>query len=221
MSPIEIKNKRTFFTRRVNSDLRIGAHRKEIVDTLVGSILGDGWGEKRGDAVRFHLHYSSKNVEYLEYLQKFFHSNGYCPPERAKKSVQIGKGGKVYYSMKIRTYSFKSFQFLYNAFYRDDKRKIVPGNISEWLSARALAVWIMDDGGVSGQGFKLSTESFTREEVELLKMGLRERFGLCFTVQKHKDKWILYLTKKQLGLLAEIVKPFMLPCMHYKIGGKA
>jgi hypothetical protein len=217
MSILQIRNKRTFFTKRLSSDLRIGAHKKEIVDTLVGSLLGNSGGEKRGDAVRFHLHHSSKNVEYLEFLQQFFAKNGYCSSEKVKKSMKIGKGGKVYYSMRIRTYSFKSFQFLYNAFYTDDKRKIVPKNISKWLSARGLAIWIMDDGEISGQGFKLSTESFTKQEIELLKEGLLERFNLDFTVQKHKGKWILYLTEKQVGLLANIVNPFMLACMYYKI----
>ena len=209
--------KRTFFAKRLASGLRIGPHKKEIIDTLVGSLLGDGWGEKRKDAVRFHLHYSSKNVEYLEHLQQFFARNGYCPSVKVKKTKQIGKGGRLYYSLKIRTYSFKSFHYLYNAFYTEGKRKVVPREISKWLSARGLAIWVLDDGRVSGQGLKLSTESFTREELEFLKEGLLENFGLSFTVQKHGDKWILYLSKNQQALLTEIVKPFMLPCMYYKI----
>ena len=215
--PAPLKLQRGFFTKCLASGLRVGPHRKEIIDTLVGSLLGDSWGEKRGDAVRFHLHYSSKNVEYLEHLQQFFARNGYCSSEKVKKTKQIGKGGKLYYSLKIRTYSFKSFQYLYNAFYTEGKRKVVPREVSKWLSAKGLAIWIMDNGGVSNQGFKLSTESFTREELDLLKEGLLDNFGLCFTVQKHKDKWILYLSKKQQTLLTEIVKPFMLPCMYYKI----
>lgn len=210
--------KRTFFTKRLNSGHRVGPHKKEIIDTLVGSLLGDGWGEKRGDAVRFHLHYSSKNIEYLEYLQQFLAKNGYCSSDKVKKKPQIGKGGKLYYSLKIRTYSFKSFGELYHAFYTEDKRKIVPKNISKLLSARGFAIWVMDDGGRSGQGFKLSTESFTREELNLLAEALLNNFGLCFTVQRHKHKWILYLPKNQQTLLAEIVKPFMIPCMYYKIG---
>lgn len=215
--------KRTFFSKTLNSHLRIGPHKKELIDTIVGSILGNGsWGEKRRDAVRFHFHYSSKNVEYLEYLQQFFAQNGYCSSVKVKKTIQIGKSGKVYHSIKLRTYSFKSFQFIYDTFYGIDKKKRIPKHISNWLNARALAIWIMNDGGINGQFFKLFAESsFTNQQVELLKKALLKNFDCDFTLlprrRQHKVEWILYLSKKQLPLLAKSVKPFMLPCMYYKI----
>jgi hypothetical protein len=47
--------------------------------------------------------------------------------------------------------------------------KIIPSNISEYLTEVSLAFWIMDDGGKTTYGdFLLHTNSYTLEEVELL-----------------------------------------------------
>lgn len=206
-----------FHSRALKSYQRIGPHKKEILDTIVGSLLGDGWGEKRCKSTRFHFHYTSKSVEYLDFLHAFFYANGYCSSKRAKKSRQIGKSGKIYYSIKLRTFSFSSWNWLYELFYSSLKQKHVPKNIGELLSPKALAIWVMDDGGVSGKGSKISTESFDLEEVKLLKAALFERFGLRYSVQRHKKKHILYLSKEQMPALQSLIQSYMLPCMYYKL----
>lgn len=50
------------------------------------------------------------------------------------------------------------------------KFKVVPSIISELLTARALAFWIMDDGGKGSNGeMNLHTRAFTLSDVLLLK----------------------------------------------------
>ena len=208
---------REFYSHTLRSYQRIGPHKKEIIDTIVGSLLGDGWGEKRCESTRFHFHYTSRSVEYLGFLQALLYRNGYCSLETAKKTRQIGKSGKIYYSIKLRTFSFNSWNWLYDSFYSDLKQKHVPKNIGELLSPQALAIWIMDNGGVSGKGSKISTESFSFSEVKLLQTALFERFGLCYNIQQHKEKHILYLSKGQLPALQSLIQPFMAPCMYYKL----
>ncbi len=136
---------RNFFKETTPKNIKVDAHKKEVIDIILASLLGNGWGEKRGNAVRFHLHYSSKNVKYLGILHKFLIRNGYCGSQRVRKMKQIGRFGRVFYSIKIRTYSFQSFQFLYSAFYKEGKIKVMPKHISKLLTPRALAFWIMDD----------------------------------------------------------------------------
>lgn len=75
----------------------------------------------------------------------------------------------------------------------------------------------MDDGGRSGVGCKISTESFTLDEVKILQKALFSNFGLQYTIQRHKQWHILYLSKAQLDRLAEVVQDFMVPSMLYKI----
>lgn len=211
---------RSFFTIRERAHLRIGPHNKDVIDTIVGSLLGDAWGEKRVGSTRFHIHMSARNVEYLAYLHKFFIKNGYCSPNKPRKAKQIGKSGKIYYSIKIRTFSFTSLNYIYDAFYDKDGLKHIPTNISQMLSPRVLAVWIMDDGGISREGVKMSTKGFPLEDIKRLQLALFQRFGLKYTIQRHKEQHVLYLSKSQLPLLSAVVKQHMIPSMHYKLNLK-
>jgi len=57
--------------------------------------------------------------------------------------------------------------------------KIIPLNISEYLTEVSLAFWIMDDGGKTTYGdLLLHTNSYTLEEVELLVSLLNNKFHL-------------------------------------------
>lgn len=209
--------RRDFHTVRSLAHLRIGAHNEDVLATLVGSLLGDTWGESRSGATRFHIHMSARNMEYVHYLFSFFAERGYCSPSKPKITKQIGKSGKIYYSLKVRTFSFSSLNYLHNAFYPNGTVKRVPENITEMLSPRALAVWIMDDGGISGDGVKISTEGFVLEDIERLQSALFDVFNLRYSIQHHKHQYILYLSKAQLSVLSQIVKVYMIPCMYYKL----
>lgn len=203
-------------TRHAKTDTRIGPSDQEVISTLVGHLLGDSYGEKRRNATRIHLHMSSRNREYLHALHQFYTQRGYCCPGKPRYSRQIGRHNKVYFSCRFRTYSFQSLNCLYDSFYPEGKKR-VPRDIVQWLEKRALAVWLMDHGGKSGNGVVLSTERFCREDVLLLQTALLERFGLQVSLQKHASAWRLYFAKSQVGRLSEIVKGDMYPSMYYKV----
>jgi len=95
------------------------------------------------------------------------------------------------------------------------KRKRSQKNIKELLTPRALAIWLMDDGGISGKGIKISTKNFSYEDILLLQSALKERYSLISTIQCHKEKHIIYFPQKP--LLSKIVKDYMIPCMYYKL----
>lgn len=209
--------KRLFYTKRLLADKRIGPHPEAIIDTLVGSLLGDGFAEKRNNAVRFIVHMSEKNIEYVKSLHRLFSSNGYCSEITPRCHKQIRKNGKVYYSLKFKTWSFSSLCWLYDLFYcTSSNRKKVPENIYKYLTPRALSIWFMDDGGQCGEGVKLSTESFLYEEVVILQKALLKNFNLETTIQSHKDKYIIYFPKKVCPQLYHLIKPYLLPSMVYK-----
>jgi hypothetical protein len=43
--------------------------------------------------------------------------------------------------------------------------KIVPSNIQNLLTPRALAYWIMDDGSLQNKGLHLNTYGFTDQDI--------------------------------------------------------
>ena len=219
--------KRHFFTKNTQSHQRIGPHNKDVLSVLTGHLLGDCHGEKRNQSSRFHLHMSSKNAEYIFWYHKFFADRGYCSPLKPVVKTQIGKGNRVYYSIKFRTFSFKSLNTLYDSFYDKERMrikkkekaqsyKIVPLDIETLLTPKALAVWIMDDGGKSGSGLKISTERYSLEENISLQKAIKKVCLFEPSIQRHKEQYVLYFNKDVLPSLFLFLKKDLLECMYYK-----
>jgi hypothetical protein len=83
----------------------------------------------------------------------------------------------------------------------------------------------MDDGFKSGNGIGLSTESFTKAEVELLKKVLEFKFGLTVTIQNRNTSggtlgYRLYISSRNRSRdkLLSLVKSYFIPSMKYKLG---
>ncbi len=207
--------KRDFYTQQLSAHQRIGPHNKDVLSVLVGTLLGDGHAEKRNNSTRFQIHMSSRNYEYVFWLHKFFAEKGYCSRTKPVVKKQIGKNNNLYFSIKFKSFSFSSLNFVYDSFYNKQK-KVIPKDIENFLTEQALAIWVMDDGGNSGSGMKISTKSFLLSETILLQKTLSEKFCVKPTIQHHKQKYILYFKKSDLLSLSSVIKPHMLPCMYYK-----
>ena len=161
----------------------------------------------------------SPNVEYLMWLHQFYSERGYCSTIKPKLKRNLNKGEKIYYSYKFRTYTFSNLNWIYDSFYVN-KKKIIPNNIEELLTPLALAIWIMDDGGVHPSGMILSTYNFKMEDCILLKDALFKKFNIETTINQRKAGLIIYIPKNQLPKVSGIVKNYMIPCMYYKLNEK-
>lgn len=101
--------------------------------------------------------------------------------------------------------------------------KIVPLNIEELLTPIGLAHWIMDDGFKSGNAVVLCTESFTLDEVELLKKVLEFKFELKVSIQNRKTSggiqgYRLSISSYSRDKLISLVEPYFIPSIKYKLG---
>jgi hypothetical protein len=81
----------------------------------------------------------------------------------------------------------------------------------------------MDDGYyIKNRSVKFATHSFTKQEVEELNSLLNQKFGLVTTINEDKrgayTYYSIYIKKESLLLFKDIVKPFLLPSMFYKVG---
>ena len=103
-------------------------------------------------------------------------------------------------------------------FYKNGKKRI-HSNIGNYLTPLALAIWIMDDGGKVSKGLKFCTNSFTYEECNLLVKVLYDNFKIKSSVQSagYKNQYIIYVWKESMIILREIVYPYIIPEMRYKI----
>jgi hypothetical protein len=166
--------------------------------------------------VKFRFKQQIKHKDYIFWLYDFFNKRGYCTnnfPVLFKQKL----GDKIYEAYRFNTYTFSSLIWLYKLFYTN-KNKVIPNNIAELLTPLSLAIWIMDDGIWKKPGLRIATNNFTKQEVVLLISTLDIKFNLKSSLHKNKDKYQLYIKQESLPLLKELVLPYMIPSMFYKLG---
>jgi len=128
------------------------------------------------------------------------------------------KTGLITQSLYFRTLAMPCLNYYYEIFYKD-KKKLIPRNLDELLTARGLAYWIMDDGGKSVYNQTiLHTRAFTKEEVIYLQSVLNKNFELVTRLEEKKqDQWVIYIPVRQKIKLKDIVGPYLHKNMLYKI----
>jgi ubiquinol-cytochrome c reductase cytochrome b subunit len=205
-------------SKRQKPTFHHGPHNIDVISLLFGTLLGDTYAEKRSNSTRFSFKQSSRHVEYLMWFHSFLADRGYCNPAKPTMKTVLGKGGKVHYYYRINTYSSASFNWIHQVFYPNGI-KIVPQNIATYLTPFALAVWIMDDGGVRNNGMMLSTYCFSREDNVLLCSVLWELYGLKCTIHTKTEEPSIYVWPETMDKLRFIVLPYIIPSMRYKVMG--
>lgn len=203
----------------------------EIKNPLIGNLLGDGYlrlTNKNGKPISNQNAYYSmtlKNKSYIYHLWKNIYSNICTKTE--PRPWPNPKTGKPIIQYAFSTKSLPSLTLLHSQWYKWSELnktyiKIVPLNIKEILTPIGLAHWIMDDGYSHGKGLILATESFTLDEVNMLKEVLINKFDLIVTIQIRKSRGInigyrLRISSKSRDKLLLIVKPYFIPSMNYKL----
>ena len=79
----------------------------------------------------------------------------------------------------------------------------------------------MDDGGKLSSGLKIATNSFSLDEVENLANILRKKYNLKTSVIKTgiENQWRISIWKDSMPNLSNIVKPYIIDEVKYKLGG--
>lgn len=213
-----------FSLPRVKSINRIGPHNYDILSILFGSLLGDGSMEKSVNGSRFVFYQAKINGEYLLWLHQTISNLGYSSKELPKIYSRKGSNlvgyDEIRYYYRFRTFTYSSFNWIYDSFYPNKTRKVIPDIIDTYLSPVALAVWMMDDGtSYKNKGFKFSTNSFTLKEIQYLTLILKKKYNLDSTIHKSglNNQYNIYIPKSNLNSLIKIVKPHFHHTMLYKI----
>lgn len=225
-----------FFDPKVPAYARIGPHRFEIYSIFYGTLLGDGYGELHGYGARIHFHQSHIHGAYLYWLHERVLQYGYVNSVKPKLIQNLGSQGKVYSSLKFRTWTFTSLVPLVDDWYSpanspsEKRRKILPYNREEFYTPLSLALTIMDDGHFTGYGIQIATDCFTEKEVNRLADFFYNKFNLKVTIGltkvhsqrntnplgEQKLSWRLYLTKTSMNTVRELVSPYICPSMRSK-----
>jgi recombination protein RecA len=191
---------------------------KEQQEILVGLILGDGHLETRtnGKTYRLKVEHSSKQKPYVDWLFEIFSNLAETIP-RERTRVSLGKEMK---SHGFTTRSVEAFRLYGKQFYHNGK-KMIPEIISTLLTPRSLAIWFMDDGSYKSSTHKtyiIHSNGYAREELEMIQVVLKEKFGITVGIHKQYFQWRLYVYTASAPLFRKIIEPYIIPSMQYKLG---
>lgn len=189
---------------KYKENLKLNVIQKEVI---IGTLLGDAsmslGNNKPIYALKFEQ--SIKNKSYIEHLFQIFDPFCLSLPVISLINKQEGKNPRE--TISFKTIRHSSFIYYFNLFYKVQqqidpktglisltKKKIVPKNIHQLLTTRALAYWFMDDGTFYKQKgnfegskpYLFSTQSFEKHECLTLIKALKRNFGL--NGELHKDK---------------------------------
>ena len=190
---------------RKNLKLEITDRQREI---LIGCILGDAHIQKLGKII---IEQSARQKDYL--FWKYNELKNLCYPAKPAKIIRIDKrNNKEYYSniFYLRQY----FRLWRKIFYYENK-KVFPDNLL--LTPLSVAVWYMDDGCFSKEKSTISTEGFSEENRNKVQKVFYEQFGIETAIGKSKK---LVIRKKSQNKFYDLIRPYIVPSMEYKIPSK-
>ena len=187
---------------------------------IVGTLLGDGRLEERSKGIRAYtarlrIHHDEVQKEYVlwkyhvlkEYVTRGPREIVWINPRRQLREV----------SWYFHTRSTTEFRTLYDCFYRSAK-KVVPHEIERLLTARAIAVWAMDDGTYSKPGFIFNTHTFEVDDQNRLRDALEKKFGIASLLHRDRSYWKIAIDGRSAVKLFTVINTFIIPTMRYKIG---
>jgi len=196
-----------------------------LFDVGVGTLLGDASIQTQDNGKTYRLKYSQAinlHSEYLNHLHEIWSDWVLSEKPRKEKNREM---------LSFQTISHSELKKLAQLFVIDTQKNpcrkyITPNLIEDYLSPRALAYWIMDDGGRScynldfeRKGFTLNCHSFSKQNVEILCGGLKNRYGVECWSKKNKGKYVVTISGHCDNTILSLIQPFLIPSMLHKIPG--
>ena len=202
----------------------------EVVDTLVGSLLGDAHAPKLNKIGLTTIAFN-QSIIHAAYLASLYTTLACLarsmPTTYTHKETRVD--GSPIQSMSFSLTPSPFLGLLASFFYpmaSDGTRlpKIVPWTLIPFaLTARALAILISDDGSPNKRGgTTLNTQGFDLGSVMTLLWVLEMEHGLICTLHTKRLKsgrlcYNIYITRASLPRLQALVGPYLDPSMLYKV----
>ena len=184
---------------------------------LLSMALGDGYINSAGYLV---IRHSVRQKEYLQWKVNLLKSAG------IKTTDVYDVNNNNYPGVEARTYNHDFIKVCRKILYKPSKR-IAQRKVLDNLSALGIAIWYMDDGGLSIRRKNGKISSFqimlntclSKEENDIIIQYFKERWNVSFYSCKNKGRYRLVCGTREGRKFLNIVAPFVqqVPCMLYKI----
>lgn len=172
-------------------------------EVIIGCLIGDGSLEKSGKLYRLRIGHTVRHSSYV--LWKYLLLQRICltGPQYVPKTVSL-RFGTVGHSelSEIRCkWYIKGIKNIPNGF------KLTP---------LMIAIWFMDDGCSRGKTVDFSVHCFSIRSINTLRKGLTD-FNISTTINSDGKGNRLYVRRSSYFNFKELVKPYIQPCMAYKL----
>jgi len=186
----------------------------EQKELILGSLLGDASIIKRIKTSYFKVGHCEKQKEYVLWkksiLGNFVNQITKCVDKR---------GNSIMYN--FNTLSHHELNYYRNLFYDNNKKIIQKELISKFTSPLSLAVWYMDDGSRGKYNCRFATDCFSENEnkvlVDLLKINFDIKTKIAKYTRNNIEYCFLTLNKPNTLKLFNIINPYIVDCVKYKI----
>lgn len=204
----------------------------DIISIIYGSLLGNGYGKKikGGKGTRIIIQQEYCNSNYLYYLHSLLANLGYCNTNLPIIKTKLSKKGKIIKYLKLKTWTYESFNYIFSEWYIKNLKgfgfsfnfiKVIPKSLELYLTPLALAIWIIDDGCKLDKSLKFITNYFSYDDVKYLTYLLLKKYNIKSTIHKcnkENTQFIIYISVESIPILANIVSPYIIPSIKYKLG---
>lgn len=185
---------------------------------LIGMILGDAYLQKTGKKnARIRLEHSEKQKDYLLYKGRIFPEFFQGKPTKIIRFNPVFKKEYTYY--RWQSNASPEIGRFKRLFY-EENRKIIPKELPKLLVLKeGLAIWFMDDGYYYQRDKMayLYLAKYTLQELEIILQTLKDNFNLLPKVKNKKGNWVLVFTVEETKKLIDLIKPYIIPSMRYKL----
>lgn len=196
---------------------------KEQWEASLGLMLGDAslQTQNKGKTYRLKFEWGDKNKDYAQHIYNLFSEWILSPPH---KKIRINNNGNTVITWGFQTISHKAFNPLKDLFLIKGKKGVSSNLIKNHLTERSLSYWFMDDGGKldynknsRNRSVVLNSQSFTKEEVEIMSIELSNKFSLKTNIRLNKNKYIIIIDSDSYDKFLNIIDCYIIPSMKYKL----
>ena len=212
---------------------------QEQKSLLLALCIGDGCLRKphpKSGNVQLEIAHSTKQEEYCKWKRDLVYSifGGKRLPKIGYKTIKLKNRDKEYKACRF-TKSHPYFLYLRHLLYPNNV-KVMTREILDMLTLQGIAIWYMDDGsfykkdnedGTKSICFdlRISTDSFSYEENVLICDFFKEKYGINFypykTYKEKEHSWVLRANKQAAIKFINLIKPYVISSMKYKIEYKS
>jgi len=201
-------------------------------DVMIGISLGDAHIRTKtmGKSWTLRFNQGLRNSAYCHHLYDLFSHLCNQPPKNSVDNDMRTGSLVQYHKVTWQTRVTPELHYYGHLFYTWDALKPrrvgngigtwvkgMPVNIVDLISPISLAYLYMDDGHLPKSGALLCLGGFTNNELEIFRLALETKWGLVATIHSQGK---IYIWQESLPIFINLISPYIIDEMKYKIGGK-